>query len=490
MFRQGLLVIFSLSIFCVAVLLLAGCFHAQKGKAKLVDIQPEIREAGGKLTFEDFDIEPGEVETEDFIEFKKLISEAKKLHRDIEEKTGRIDIGTDFVAKEYAITTKNSSLFGINKGVTWEDMDKNYQPVRRLWEKAVDLLSRGDVRYVPAYDQGLGAKTFHVSLTLDLVRVGRQLIFIELQKENYNKALKYYEQLITMNKHIVGNRRYSLIEGLVTVTLDGVYAGITRQFLIGANLNLEEINKLRKLVQPPKGFRDLFESIQGERAIHGSKAWNEMIKSNSELAQLFAGYEFDSFQMIENDRNVFHVSTAYVHRKFFIHEDYHFYLSCMWGLENLSMELLNGTVSYLDAIEKIDEIYIKPQSNLSGLYSLLNLTLPGMDLAIQKMVFMESLIRQSMIAIELERYKIRTSKYPEKLSGLSLPEDIDLRDIITLQPMQYRRENDGQSYTLYSVGSNNTDDGGELVPQGRNDEGVRMKEDTTPDWIWPKVVFE
>ena len=56
-------------------------------------------------------------------------------------------------------------------------------------------------------------------------------------------------------------------------------------------------------------------------------------------------------------------------------------------------------------------------------------------------------------------------------------------DIINGQPLNYRRTSDGQ-FALYSVGWNETDDGGVVVyhknKQGK-DEGVDQREG---DWVW------
>ena len=66
------------------------------------------------------------------------------------------------------------------------------------------------------------------------------------------------------------------------------------------------------------------------------------------------------------------------------------------------------------------------------------------------------------VAIALERYRLAHGEYPESLDALS-PQFIDKlpHDIINGQPLHYRRTSDGQ-FVLYSVGWNETDDGGEV----------------------------
>ena len=52
-------------------------------------------------------------------------------------------------------------------------------------------------------------------------------------------------------------------------------------------------------------------------------------------------------------------------------------------------------------------------------------------------------------------------------------------DVITGQPLNYHRTADGQ-YILYSVGWNQTDDGGAL---GLTESGTGIKQ-TEGDWVW------
>ena len=88
-------------------------------------------------------------------------------------------------------------------------------------------------------------------------------------------------------------------------------------------------------------------------------------------------------------------------------------------------------------------------------------------------------------AIALERYRLAHGDYPESLGALT-PQFIAKlpHDVIGGQPLKYRREADGR-FVLYSVGWNETDDGGTI--------GYR-KNRTVPDfelgdWVWqyPKV---
>jgi hypothetical protein len=99
----------------------------------------------------------------------------------------------------------------------------------------------------------------------------------------------------------------------------------------------------------------------------------------------------------------------------------------------------------------------------------------------QKVAREQTAVNLARVAIALERFRLAHGEYPESLDALA-PQFIAQvpHDVIGGQPLKYRREADGL-FTLYSVGWNETDDGGVLVftegntPQVDNSQG---------DWVW------
>ena len=96
----------------------------------------------------------------------------------------------------------------------------------------------------------------------------------------------------------------------------------------------------------------------------------------------------------------------------------------------------------------------------------------------EKFAFAQTSVNLARVAIALERYRLAHGQYPESLEPLE-PQYISAlpHDVINGQPLKYRRDPDGQ-FVLYSVGWNETDDGGVVVtPQknGNQDDG---------DWVW------
>ncbi|HEV3273082.1 MAG TPA: hypothetical protein VGZ93_12955 [Candidatus Methylacidiphilales bacterium] len=92
-------------------------------------------------------------------------------------------------------------------------------------------------------------------------------------------------------------------------------------------------------------------------------------------------------------------------------------------------------------------------------------------------------IDEARIACALERYRLAHKAYPDTLDAL-VPACADElpHDIMNGQPYHYRLRPDG-TFLLYSVGWNQTDDGGKVVFKYNNPSG--LIDYTQGDWVWP-----
>ncbi len=98
----------------------------------------------------------------------------------------------------------------------------------------------------------------------------------------------------------------------------------------------------------------------------------------------------------------------------------------------------------------------------------------------RKFAYGQNSINMARVACALERYRLAHGEYPETLDLLA-PQFIAQipHDIIGGKPLHYRRTDRGK-FLLYSIGWNETDDGGQigLTEYGRTDT-------TKGDWVWP-----
>ena len=91
----------------------------------------------------------------------------------------------------------------------------------------------------------------------------------------------------------------------------------------------------------------------------------------------------------------------------------------------------------------------------------------------------QSCVDLARVAIALERYRLAHGEYPESLDALA-PRFMERvpHDIIGGQPLHYRRTADGL-FVLYSVGWNETDDGGQVDLKKGGTVDINQG-----DWVW------
>jgi hypothetical protein len=107
--------------------------------------------------------------------------------------------------------------------------------------------------------------------------------------------------------------------------------------------------------------------------------------------------------------------------------------------------------------------------------------LPSLDKSAIQFAHGQASVDLARIAVALERYRLAQGEYPETLDVLA-PKFITAvpRDVIGGQPLKYHRQTDGR-FTLYSVGWNETDDGGKVVLGGGTTPAVDFEKG---DWVW------
>lgn len=109
-----------------------------------------------------------------------------------------------------------------------------------------------------------------------------------------------------------------------------------------------------------------------------------------------------------------------------------------------------------------------------------NLLMPALSGASARFAQGQASADLARVACALERHRLAHGQYPESLDALvpafiaKLP-----HDVIDGQPLRYRRTAEG-SFVLYSIGWNEKDDGGTVVPN-KDKRGFNWKEG---DWVW------
>jgi len=99
----------------------------------------------------------------------------------------------------------------------------------------------------------------------------------------------------------------------------------------------------------------------------------------------------------------------------------------------------------------------------------------------QKVARGQTAVNLARVAVALERYRLAHGEFPATLDALA-PQFIAKvpHDVIGGQPLQYHRTSDGQ-FVLYSVGWNETDDGGTVIFKDGSTTELDLSQG---DWVW------
>ena len=163
-----------------------------------------------------------------------------------------------------------------------------------------------------------------------------------------------------------------------------------------------------------------------------------------------------------------------------------------WLYQNMAV-YVRLTVKYCDGFENDGQEIVphqvkQSQSDILAALShrtpfnvLARVGVPNFSRAFQTTVHNQTLVNETFIVCALERYRLAHGQYPETLDAL-VPQFADTlpHEVIGSQPLHYRRTDNG-GFVLYSVGWNETDDGGQIV---RKKDGTVDTYSNEGDWVW------
>lgn len=149
---------------------------------------------------------------------------------------------------------------------------------------------------------------------------------------------------------------------------------------------------------------------------------------------------------------------------------------------------------------KIELLGIKPDDGdgfwftdpaKADFHSIISSSMNAFERAFNKVMKVETAKQMTITAIALKRYQLKHGAFPEKLSELT-PEflaSVPL-DPVDGQPLRYRRNADG-SFTLYSIGENGVDDGGDpSLEKNVQSSSFQWQNPHALDWVWPQPATE
>lgn len=267
----------------------------------------------------------------------------------------------------------------------------------------------------------------------------------------------------------------TLVEAMINVAISGLYVSTIAD---GFKLNAwgeSQMTALQKQLEEIKLAPYVVAAFEAEQA--GSSHTLETTPA-SKIGELF---NMSVFTSGKNNRPIWKKITnpMYLYFKF-----------CPrgWIYQNMVNSVSLVELAYANGVDLKQET-ISPSSfdeAIRDLTKFLNrrtpfnfwaqIAVPNFTKGWQTTAYNQTLVNEAQIACALERYHLANGNYPETLDALA-PQFIAQipHDLIGGQPLHYRRTDDGK-FLLYSVGWNETDDGGS--------PGTLM-DVKKGDWVWP-----
>jgi len=267
----------------------------------------------------------------------------------------------------------------------------------------------------------------------------------------------------------------TLVEAMINVAISGLYVSIVGE---GFKLNVwgePQIAILQKQLKETELAPYVVAALEAEQA---SSSHTLEITPASKIAELFSMVDVASGK---NKRSFW---------KKINDPMYLFFKLCPrgWIYQNMvttasytrsedGVDLEHETISP-QFIEKANRDLEKSVNHATPFNVWARIAIPNFTKAWQTTAHNQTMVNEAQIVCALERYHLAHGEYPETLDTLT-PQFIETipHDIIGGQPLHYRRTDDGK-FLLYSVGWNETDDGGLDLSQ-------KNKFDFTQgDWVW------
>ena len=299
-------------------------------------------------------------------------------------------------------------------------------------------------------------------------------ILAELENGQSEKALDDVKLLLGVTDSI--RDQPFLISHLVrmammAITLQPVYEGLAQQRWSDAQLM-----ELERALAKKDFFADFQFAMKGEKIFAIETCERQRITR-----------EYKTVDARSGTNKIITVNSRLTPSAYFYQNELAFARMCQqWILPLVDTET---RVVSPDGLRRADQAVHAEMKHYSPYKIQALLTFPALNAAVKKFAFAQASVDLARVACALERYRLAHGQYPETLDALT-PQFIEKlpHDIIGGQPLHYRRTSGPPSpgsgagsskFLLYSVGWNETDDGGQ-VAFTKSGSVDREK----GDWVW------
>ncbi|MEM6820874.1 MAG: hypothetical protein AAF558_02870 [Verrucomicrobiota bacterium] len=469
----------NLFLVLAVVVLVSSC-----GKSKVDQIEQEIRSAGGKLTFEELNVTPSQPLSEEYLEFKKAVKTLKEAHKKTNLPSLSSYVETDYHAKYYRISEVEP--FDENeKVIAWEEVHRRYQPVLEAYKECQSIWRGNDIQVFPEYEKGASCPISHASVNLDLGKISSDIVYLKVQSGDLQGAIEVVAFAKEVFSRLHHPRVYMLIEGLIGVTLNGILHAASWQIVESPGVAAHDLDHLWSVWrQDPSAINMLADSFEGERLVFLHHAWLSLEQDFQELSwiDLFGKSEVNLGSKLSLLKDKLLLKLIYY--PFWIDTDKAYSMRVLWETHQEVVAMQSNPKSLSDGLAEIraiqedvnNKIHTFPQMK----YVFSEMVLPANQGAVEKFLFFELRTNQLCLAIQLRKAHLENRRYPMDLKLME-----NAVDQMNGDTMVYNLDESGE-YKLYSVAFNGIDDGGAWTFYKDEEGGKKVREDRSPDWLWPR----
>ena len=458
-----------------------------RGRIQLNAYKKELRAKGEKLTLEELDLPKAPKENNGAEAFLQAANELEKLKDACPAVfSGVGSIHQGYVPGRKHVLTMEKEILVISKTNSWDDLSKEIKEANPVLAKMREALKQPSLAVDLNYKRAFENPVPHLAKLRASARSLWVAALNDLHQKNLNGALQNNEALADLVRFQKNERL--VISQLVRIAVGGIALNTPWEILQSPDLTDTQLEQLQHTCQMESILGDMKPCFEVERAL-SDNVFSLLQKSAKKRWEMV-----ESLRMLES----FGISgeTQWGLHSNFIMRIRSFLWWIAWShqdeLHNLQewQTLIDG--GRLGTLEKSwlnagSLIYRKGKIQKHGFYDqcrfMFSLDRTPLQRTFLSVVRFETQRELTVTAIALKRYQLRHGKQALSLSSL-VPEFLpDLpRDYMDGKPLRYRLRQDG-SFTLYSVGENGRDDGGDPNSPPEKKDSKNMWYGL--DLVWP-----